>query len=150
MPPRHKPTKLKIVKGTFEKRHHNPLEPEPASDNLEQPDDLSPEAKKHWDKVIVELESCGILSNLDMTALQIYCEAFASWKHATAQVRKYGTIVTCPRRGYPIRSPYLIVAEKAFEQMTKMLTEFGMTPASRPKVNRIEKKEKTDDPWDSF
>lgn len=43
---------------------------------------------------------------------------------------KYGTVVKSPS-GYPIQSPYLAIANKAHEQMTKLLAEFGMTPSSR-------------------
>jgi hypothetical protein len=37
--------------------------------------------------------------------------------------------------GYPIQSPYVSVASKALEQMPKLLTEFGMTPSSRGRIN---------------
>jgi len=33
--------------------------------------------------------------------------------------------------GFPIQSPYLAIANKAMDQMTKLLTEFGMSPSSR-------------------
>jgi phage terminase small subunit len=34
-------------------------------------------------------------------------------------------------RGYPTQSPYLTQANKQFEIMMKIATEFGFTPASR-------------------
>ncbi len=36
--------------------------------------------------------------------------------------------------GYPVQSPYLLIANKAMEQMEKMLSHFGMSPSTRTKV----------------
>ena len=33
--------------------------------------------------------------------------------------------------------PPLQIADKAFEQMTKLLVEFGMTPSSRSRVSKV-------------
>jgi hypothetical protein len=35
-------------------------------------------------------------------------------------------------------SSYLAIANKAFEQLSKMLTEFGMTPSSRSRVSKVQ------------
>jgi P27 family predicted phage terminase small subunit len=37
--------------------------------------------------------------------------------------------------GFPMQSPYLAVANKAMEQMRGLLTEFGMSPASRTRIS---------------
>ena len=37
--------------------------------------------------------------------------------------------------GFPVQSPYLAVANRAMEQMRSLLSEFGMSPASRTKVS---------------
>lgn len=94
------------------------------------PDWLSPEASKHWPAVAKQLHDAGLLTAIDVTALALYCESFARWKDANARIVKYGTVVKSPN-GYPIQSPYLAIANKAQEQMTKLLAEFGMTPSSR-------------------
>ena len=35
---------------------------------------------------------------------------------------------------FPVQSPYLTVAIRALEQMRSLLSEFGMSPASRTRV----------------
>ena len=134
------PTHLKILRGN---PGHRPLPenepvPEPGAD---MPDDLSPEAAKHWPKVAKQLEDAGILTQIDATALALYCEAFARWRHASEQVTKYGPVVK-GARGFPVQSPYLAIANKAHVQMVVLLREFGMTPSARTRVQSTGKKKK--------
>lgn len=123
------PTALKLVRGNPGKRPINRNEPRPSREVV-MPDWLSPEAAKHWPIVAKLLHDAGLLTAIDVTALGLYCESFARWKHANAQIMRFGTVVKSPN-GYPIQSPYLSIANKAHEQMTRLLAEFGMTPASR-------------------
>lgn len=51
--------------------------------------------------------------------------------------------------GFPVQSPFLAIANKALEQMTKLMIEFGMTPSSRTRVHAIGA-EKEADPMDAF
>ena len=123
------PTALKLLRGNPGKRPINRNEPCPSPD-VAIPNWLSPDAAKHWPAVAKQLHDAGLLTAIDVTALGLYCEAFARWKDANARIVKYGTVVKSPN-GYPIQSPYLAIANKAHEQMTKLLAEFGMTPSSR-------------------
>lgn len=128
------PTNLKVLRGTDQPCRMNPAEVKPDSDQLEPPLELSAMARVHWDDISKKLAKAGLLTNLDVTALTMYCEAYATWADATENIRKFGTIIKTPKTGYPMPSPYLQVANKAFEQMKSLLTEFGMTPAARAKV----------------
>lgn len=123
------PTALKLVRGNPGKRSINRTEPHPSLD-VTMPDWLSPDAAKHWPVVAKQLHDAGLLTAIDVTALGLYCEAFARWRGANTQIAKYGTVVKSPN-GYPIQSPYLAISNKAHEQMTRLLAEFGMTPSSR-------------------
>ena len=146
--PKRLPTQLKVLKGTAQPCRINKNEPKPKADNVKMPPGLSDEAKKHWKLVSKQLLSAGLLTNLDVFALQMYCEAFARWSHANEQIQKYGPVVKTPN-GFPTQSPFLQIANKAFDQMKGMLTEFGMTPSSRSKVHAGEV-DKPKDPWDDF
>ena len=126
------PTALKLIRGNPGKRPINKNEPRPSREVV-MPDWLSPDAAKHWPLVAKQLHDAGLLTAIDVTALGLYCEAFARWKDANARIVKHGTVVKSPN-GYPIQSPYLAIANKAHEQMTKLLAEFGMTPSSRSRV----------------
>jgi len=81
------------------------------------------------------------MTNLDNAALGMYCESYAKYVDANKKIHKLGTIIKAPS-GYPIPSPYLSIACKAFEEMRKMLVEFGMTPSSRAGIQSSKPKQK--------
>ena len=126
------PTALRVLAGNPSKRPLPQNEPQPER-GAEMPDWLSEEAKIHWDVVSKQLDDVGVLTKMDAVALGLYCEAFARWKHANDQVIKFGPVVKAPS-GFPVQSPFLSIANKAWEQMLRILMEFGMTPASRSRV----------------
>jgi P27 family predicted phage terminase small subunit len=129
-----KPSAIKELAGNPGKRPLNMAEPVPPPGVPESPMELSPEAQAEWNRICPLLIQMGVLSTVDTTALAAYCECFAQSVSATRIVRKVGAVIKTPT-GYPIQSPYVSVASKALEQMRKLLTEFGMTPSSRSRIN---------------
>ena len=140
------PTNLKVIQGTDRKHRINKDEPKPKSDNLVMPKGMSVKAVECWGEVSKNLKQAGILTNLDNHALMLYCEAYARWVDANDNLKLEGVVIIA-KSGFPVQSPYLAIANKAFDQMTKLLTEFGMTPSSRSKVQVTDIKKK-EDPWD--
>lgn len=143
-----KPTALKLLQGTAQPCRMNKNEPKPKSDAVKMPVGLSVEAKKCWKQVSKHLKDAGVLTNLDIHALSLYCEAFARWNDANNKLKKYGTVIKAPS-GFPVQSPYLAIANKAFDQMRVMLVEFGMTPSSRTKVS-VAESSPSSDPIDDY
>lgn len=146
-----KPTKLKVIQGNAGKRPPNEDEPEPDLSFPTCPPHLSDEAKIEWGRICEELYKLGLLTEIDRAALAAYCQAYGRWVHAEQQVAKSGPIIKTPVKeiekrkrngdvviersgGYPIKNPFLSVADKALEQMKAFLVEFGMTPSSRSRV----------------
>lgn len=97
------------------------------------PPHLQGEARKEWSRVGKKLLAYGLVTDIDRSALAIYCQAWARWVEAEQQLAKYGTVIKSPN-GYPMQSPYLAIANKAMDQMAKILVEFGMSPSSRSRV----------------
>lgn len=127
-------TNIKLIKGTYRKGRENPKEPKPKSDAVRMPSGLSEGAQKCWKQVAKHLKDAGILTNIDQHALIMYCEANAKWREAMANLDKTGPITKTPN-GHIQPSPFISISNKYFEQCRAMLTEFGMTPSSRSKVN---------------
>jgi P27 family predicted phage terminase small subunit len=94
---------------------------------------LTGEARKEWRRMGGELARMGVVTAVDRAALAAYCQAWARWVEAEGQVAKLGTIVKTAN-GNLIQNPYLAVANRAMEQMTRLAAEFGMTPSSRSRV----------------
>ncbi|MBI2859182.1 MAG: phage terminase small subunit P27 family [Chloroflexi bacterium] len=93
---------------------------------------LSPEAVAEWHRVAHLLKRSG-LNKLDVTALAAYCVAYVRWMEAEDRIREHGLLLIAPN-GRLMPSPYLSIANKALDQITKLLAEFGMTPASRTRL----------------
>lgn len=131
------PAKLKVLRGNPGRR---PIKAhaEPESVAPECPAVLAGEAKAEWDRIVPELLVAGLLARLDRAALAAYCSAYARWVEAELALRTHGVLIKAPS-GYPMVSPYLTVANKAMEQMTRLLVEFGMSPSSRSRVTPGEK-----------
>src|SRR5262245_24433384 len=86
------PTALKVIRGNPGKRPLPENEPEPEA-GAEAPDWRSPLALAHWPTVAAQLEAANVLTEMDAVALGLYCEAFARWKDANAQVERHGLVV---------------------------------------------------------
>jgi P27 family predicted phage terminase small subunit len=130
-----KPTTLKLLDGNPGKRRLNAREPSAPEGISEPPAWLDDEARAEWFRIVTILADMGVSSTADHAALEAYCTIYSRWVQAEAQVRKFGTIVKSPEKGFPMTSPYLTVANQALEAMRKFLVEFGLTPSSRSRIH---------------
>ena len=67
------PTNLKILKGTQRADRVNPNEPMPDPNIPEAPDFLSKDALIEWGRITAQLFKLGLLTDIDMAALALYC-----------------------------------------------------------------------------
>lgn len=135
-----KPTKLKLIQGTARKHRLNANEPDyqPIED-IAPPEELSPAASAHWQEIAGQLRAAGVLTRIDRDALIGYCEAWAMWRNAQTQIVKQGALVKNAKTGLPEQSPFIFVAEKAFKQWLSLSREFGLSPASRARIQAAPK-----------
>jgi P27 family predicted phage terminase small subunit len=134
MPGRKKtPSTLKVLKGTDQPCRMNPDEAEPDLAIPSPPEHLSQDASVEWGRVSQELYKLGLLSRIDRSALAAYCQAYGRWCEAERMLAQKGLMVKTTN-GNVIQSPLVGIANKALELMHKYLTEFGMTPAARARV----------------
>lgn len=131
------PTNLKLLKGNPGKRPLNAAEPMPAPKIPNPPDHVKGEARKEWFRISKQLHELGLLTEIDRAALAAYCVAWGRWVEAEEQLAKYGTVIKSPDKGWLVQSPYLSIANRAMDQMAKMLAEFGMSPSSRSRVQSV-------------
>ena len=126
------------------------------------PPHLTKVAKAEWRRMGRLLRDAGLLTALDITALELYCIAYAG--HMEAEAMLQGPVGCCPncdprivwdetptcrrpyhilpefgtvirnRKGVVSQSPYVAIAKQAMAQMIRLLGEFGMTPASRSRI----------------
>ena len=140
-----KPTTLKLLAGN---PGHRPLNGQEAVAPAELPDcpeHLDKDAQAEWQRISPILSQMNLLSSADRAALAAYCVLYSRWISAEGAVKKYGTIVKSPDKQFPMKSPYLCIAEGAMEQMRKFLVEFGLTPSARSRIVTHEQPDSTSD-----
>jgi P27 family predicted phage terminase small subunit len=97
------------------------------------PSQLDKIAKAEWRRISKELIALGLLTNVDRTALAGYCAAYSRWIKAEQELQTKAAVVKAPS-GYPMPNPYIGIANTALDKMLRFLVEFGMTPASRSRL----------------
>lgn len=146
------PTALRVVQGNTQRRPLPKNEAKVENVCPKAPRELTARAKRHWPKAARRLSDAKLLGETDIDALIAYCEAFGRWRESCDQIERDGmllipatSITTKPdgtkivKQGTPIRHPAIAIMNKSFEQMTKLMVEFGMTPSSRTKAATIGK-----------
>ncbi len=142
---RPQPTSLMLMKGDIRPSRMNPDEPRPKAALPPPPSHLSKVAKAEWRRTGKRLLALGIMTEIDSSAFELYCTAYARWVEAETEINKTGVLITKTTKDgteYYGQSDYLSIANKALEQMQKLLVEFGMTPSARARVKAVPAPEK--------
>lgn len=109
------------------------------------PANLSAKAKRHWKYVIARADG---YESLDVDLLALYCEAWGRWEEAQDYLGKTGLVVKGTNDA-PMPSPYLPIANKAFDQLRSLLPELQMTPKSRG-ASVVSRDDNDDDWWEKI
>jgi P27 family predicted phage terminase small subunit len=141
--PSRTPTNIKLLRGTFRGDRAVSNEAQLPDAIPPVPPHLSDEAKVEWGRITQDLYAAGLLKNVDRAALCAYCDAWSDYVDASSRVKAMGTVVTTKKviqkdgtetGGNIIENPYYSVKKRSMELMYRFLTEFGMTPASRSRI----------------
>lgn len=157
-----KPTKLKLIQGNPGKRKLNEDEADPELTNLDPPDgwQLTPIEREEWDRTAEKLSSCGLLTDVDKPALALMCQHYGTYIDSVQRLRQSGLLLFPPHptdeNGQPVGGVPLPVANPLVKigldqsaRLKVLMTEFGMTPASRSRVTVSEKREPSTE-WDGI
>lgn len=132
------PTAVKKARGTLKKSREVAA---PVAFDANAPVNTSPPtwltkgAKTEWARVVTHLDGAKLLSEADRTSLAMYCTAVDRAQKAEKQVEAEGMTLTNPTTGAVHAHPLLTVAKEARAQALRYGCEFGLTPASRGKMN---------------
>lgn len=100
---------------------------------------LSGPARAEYRRVGRLLVRMGIVTDVDRAALAGYAQAYARWMQAEeAMSQPDHAMITATESGYQQTSPWLNIATQAQKQMLRYMVEFGMTPATRSRVQAAE------------
>lgn len=134
-----KPTALKLLHGDdrVNPGRINENEPEAIPECAECPRHLDATAKREWAFMVEVLQAMGMFSKSYRAALELYCESYSNYRIALAAVEKYGQVLVTKKPDGTIdvrRNPFSVEVHKYKEECKTLLTEFGLTPSSKSRV----------------
>jgi P27 family predicted phage terminase small subunit len=134
--PARRPTALKLLTGTFRPdRARN--EPRYSATVPKPPVTLSKAARAYWQELSKQLDRAGVMTEADRQALALTCSALAEHEAAAAVVADLGAAYEARTEAGAImhrQRPEVAIAADAWRRAMRGLSEFGLTPASRGRV----------------
>ncbi len=132
------PTRLRMLRGNPGKRRINQNEPQPKPLLAECPKWLKGEGRAEWERIAPILYNLGVLTEIDISALEKYCVAHSRWRQAEAVIDKARSLSTVSGNGSPCALPEVALSQKYLKITQSYLAEFGMTPSSRSGVSIVD------------
>ena len=139
----------RLTKAEIKARQEAEESFKPNDDDIKIPRWLDKEGKSEWKRVSRELKELNILTNIDTTALGMYCDAYSKYQLATKKINKEGMFIEYTNKAgatNTIEHPAVKAQVKYADLIKKLCSEFGFTPSARAKITlpRLEeKKEET-------
>ncbi len=128
---KNKPTALKLIQGNPGNRPINEEEPLPAKVFApDPPEHFTNVEKAKWRDLSRQLAACRVLTELDLDALELYVTHWCTMNTALRDISERGKLLQSPRGG-PVWNPSWAEYKHAAKIVQSLLSEFGMTPASR-------------------
>ena len=97
---------------------------------------LGTHAKTEWKCVAKPLRDAGILTELDRTALALYCCAVDDFLTCREIIAHDGSILTSAKGGRYVH-PAVSMMQNAWSRVLKGGAEFGLSPTSRPSIYAV-------------
>jgi P27 family predicted phage terminase small subunit len=132
-----KPTKLKLIQGTFrpDRAPSKEITPPPVK-KIDPPRELDVHAKRYWRTYGPMLRRLGLLTEADLPAFTALCGAWSMHQRAGARLR---TVFRSKAALTPERLDFIRKAEVSIERanhtLRQLWSEFGMTPAARSRLD---------------
>ena len=142
-----KPTALKILEGNPGGRKLNENEPKPRPLVPDCPRWLSGKARKVWEKLAPMLGNMGVLTEADEIALAVTCSLYARYKDLERIIDKKGYTGKSSKSGKRAM-PELAMSRDCLRLLKSFLSEFGLTPSSRSRINLTPPE--NDDPLEKY
>ena len=142
-PPKTPTAMLKLRGSPLAKTRSN--EPRPQVGIPDPPDYLTKEERANFRRFGKMLNGMGVMTVADAAMLGRYCRMFTRWLEAEKFIAENGT--TYPKHDATGKTigfgefPQVGIADRAAGHMLKIEVQFGLSPASRPKLAALVKRD---------
>jgi len=145
------PPHLRVLKNdkAHAHRYKDRNEPEPSDTRASAPASLSPDAKVFFDEMVERIEEMYPCSATDSWALVLYANNHEQLLYLENYLRVKGlTYESDTQWGTTIKKrPEVEIHKQCKDFELRILTEFGLTPSSRARVNIPKKPEPKKNPF---
>ncbi|MFW5777375.1 MAG: phage terminase small subunit P27 family [Spirochaetota bacterium] len=162
-----KPKALKVIHGTARKDRNPENEPEvrPLTEVPKPPTGLNRWARKIWKELAPELVDNGVLSHVDVFAFEMCCTQYGIAKELEYRIthwpvidRETGEVIRVRKqsiadylRGRNSQTmPEYAAMRQAVAQFKALVEQFGLTPASRNRIDLPKGGENQEDPMEAL
>jgi P27 family predicted phage terminase small subunit len=128
-----KPSAVKELAGNPGKRPLNHKEPKPRVMVPPCPAWLTGAARAEYKRHAKMLAGYRMITEADRLALAALAHEFGKWREAQERVDRDGPVLYSDK-GNPYQNPWQGIASTHFKNMVKLMTEFGLTPSSRSRI----------------
>lgn len=138
--PNRKPTRLKIIEGNRGKRPLPENEPMPKAKAPKCPPDISPTAKRAWNRLAPKLERLGLLTEVDGDTFASLCQIRAHLVtiHRRLRRKDQPLVIVCEKTDKNGNTwterkpnPYVILEKQFYRLFRPYAADFGLTPRGR-------------------
>jgi len=100
------------------------------------PEWLDEIAKEEWNRVAPMLANSKLMTEADTKALEAYCKCWSRYIEAEKQMDELGSTIFQPNQKskYIQQLPQVAIAQKYLKLCKDFMTEFGLTPSSRGRM----------------
>jgi len=131
--PAPKPTALVLLEGNRGKRPLNRREPKPREKAPPCPEHLDDRARQEWRRLVPILRRMRVLTEADQILLGNLCQAYSTLVKSQLKLTETGHLLKSPN-GYPLLNPLVGIVNQSTETVIKIAREFGLSPASRTRL----------------
>ena len=125
------------------------IAPEPLSEIPRAPSTLGKLGKRKWKEVCALQIQEQLLTEWDLSDLEMMCKAWEVWIEAGEDIAKNGFYQASSRTGYEQQRPIVAVRDKAMADYQRLSDKFGGNPAARSRIKRVAPQQKaTANPFD--
>jgi P27 family predicted phage terminase small subunit len=127
-----KPTAMKILEGTFRADRSVPDEPQPEKLLIPppMPESLNEYGKRHWESCSLEMVKIGLLTVIDIDQFAAYCNEMGAYWFAEEKRKS-----ALEALEYTEINRWFNFAQKHLKAGRDLAVQFGLTPASRSRIN---------------
>ena len=140
------PNEIKKLQGTYRSNEapDNPFIPDGFEGIPDPPEELGKIGKLIWTGTVTELQNKGMLYNIDMPIIHMYCQEYENYQLAEKELATNGRLIEHTNKSgvtNVVPSPWVSIKSKSWEVIKFLSQQFGLTPVSRNKLDMPESKE---------